>query len=173
MDLTNIWPLWVIVKSSHGEAGQKEILGGTSRITISLFTHSKEDTSLHGLPTPLMCITHLPQPDLWVFPLRDLWLEHYLPGGNGYCPSVAMSWLTLCNPMDCSPPDSREFSRQEYHRGLPFPSPVGEWEKGWYRGFQIMFHEKLVSQAETMCEHVLDCWESLPPKKCCIFILTS
>ena len=33
--------------------------------------------------------------------------------------------LTLCNPMDCSPPGplSVEFSRQEFGRGLPFPSP--------------------------------------------------
>ena len=31
---------------------------------------------------------------------------------------VAQSCLTLCDPMDCSPPDSR----QEYWTGLPFPS---------------------------------------------------
>ena len=32
---------------------------------------------------------------------------------------------TLCDPVDCSPPGSpsRGFSRQEYWRGLPFPSP--------------------------------------------------
>ena len=30
---------------------------------------------------------------------------------------------TLCNPMDCSPPTSMVFSRQEYWSGLPFPSP--------------------------------------------------
>ena len=32
---------------------------------------------------------------------------------------------TLCNPMDCIPPGSsvHGFSRQEYWRGLPFPSP--------------------------------------------------
>ena len=28
-----------------------------------------------------------------------------------------------CDPMDCSPPLSLEFSRQEYWSGLPFPSP--------------------------------------------------
>ena len=35
------------------------------------------------------------------------------------------SCLTLCNPMDCSPPGSSfmGFSRQEYWSGLPFPSP--------------------------------------------------
>ena len=33
--------------------------------------------------------------------------------------------LTLCGPMDSRPPGSpsTEFSRQEYWRGLPFPSP--------------------------------------------------
>ena len=37
---------------------------------------------------------------------------------------VAQSYLTLCNPMDCSPqaPLSMGFSRQEYQSGLPFPS---------------------------------------------------
>ena len=35
------------------------------------------------------------------------------------CVLVAQSCLTLCDPMDCR----REFSRQEYWRGLPFPSP--------------------------------------------------
>ena len=34
--------------------------------------------------------------------------------------------LTLCDPIDGSPPGSLSmgFSRQEYWRGLPFPSPV-------------------------------------------------
>ena len=38
---------------------------------------------------------------------------------------VAQSCLTLCDPMDCSPPHplSMKFSRQEYWSGLPFPSP--------------------------------------------------
>ena len=33
--------------------------------------------------------------------------------------------LTLCDPMDCSPPGSsvHGFSRQEYWKGQPFPSP--------------------------------------------------
>ena len=36
----------------------------------------------------------------------------------------AQSCLTLCNPMDCShqAPLSVEFFRQEYWRGLPFPT---------------------------------------------------
>ena len=35
------------------------------------------------------------------------------------------SFLTLCNPMDCSPPGSSVLgiSRQEYWRGFTFPSP--------------------------------------------------
>ena len=35
------------------------------------------------------------------------------------------SCLTLCHPVDCSPPASSvmEFSRQEYRSGLPIPSP--------------------------------------------------
>ena len=36
---------------------------------------------------------------------------------------VTQSFPTLCEPMDYSPPLSIEFSRQEYWRGLPFPSP--------------------------------------------------
>ena len=37
----------------------------------------------------------------------------------------AQSCLTLCSPMNCSPPGSsvHEFSRQEYQSGLPFPPP--------------------------------------------------
>ena len=41
---------------------------------------------------------------------------------------VAQSCLTLCNPMDCSLPGSSGpwgFSRWEYWRGLPCPSPGG------------------------------------------------
>ena len=39
--------------------------------------------------------------------------------------SVAQSFLTLCDPTDCSPqaPLSMGFSRQEYWSGLSFPSP--------------------------------------------------
>ena len=37
----------------------------------------------------------------------------------------AQSCLTLCDPMNCSPPGSsvHGISRQEYWNGLPFPSP--------------------------------------------------
>ena len=42
------------------------------------------------------------------------------------CVLGAQSCLTLCDPMDCSPPASSlsvEFSRQEYWSGLPCPFP--------------------------------------------------
>ena len=40
---------------------------------------------------------------------------------------VAQSCLTLCDPMDCSPPGSpvHGFSRQEYWGGLPSSPPGG------------------------------------------------
>ena len=37
--------------------------------------------------------------------------------------SVAQLCLTLCDPMDCSPPGSMGFSKQEYWSGLPFATP--------------------------------------------------
>ena len=38
---------------------------------------------------------------------------------------------TLCDPIDCSPPDSPvpRISRQEHWSGLPFPSAMHESEK--------------------------------------------
>ena len=40
------------------------------------------------------------------------------------------SCLTLCDPLDGSPPGSPSlgFSRQEHWSGLPFPSPANRWE---------------------------------------------
>ena len=35
---------------------------------------------------------------------------------------VAQSCLTLSDPMDCSPPTSMGFSRQEHWSGAPSPS---------------------------------------------------
>ena len=42
------------------------------------------------------------------------------------CATSLLSCPTLCDPMDCSllGSSSMGFSRQEYWRGLPFPSPV-------------------------------------------------
>ena len=45
----------------------------------------------------------------------------------------SLSHVRLCvTPMDCSPPGSsvHGISRQEYWRGVPFPSPMHESEKG-------------------------------------------
>ena len=44
---------------------------------------------------------------------------------------LLQSCLTLCNPIDGSPPGSPSlgFSRQEHWSGLPFPSPMHESEK--------------------------------------------
>ena len=41
------------------------------------------------------------------------------------------SYLTLCDPIDSSPPGSPSlgFSRHEHWSGLPFPSPMPESEK--------------------------------------------
>ena len=37
--------------------------------------------------------------------------------------------LTLCDPIDGSPPGSPVLARQEHWSGLPFPSPMHESEK--------------------------------------------
>ena len=49
------------------------------------------------------------------------------------------SCLTLCSPIDGSPPGfpSLGFSRQEHWSGLPFPSPMHESEK-WKRSRSVM-----------------------------------
>ena len=46
--------------------------------------------------------------------------EHWLKGRCMHECSVAQSFPTLCNPMDCSPPGSSVFFRQGYWRGLSF-----------------------------------------------------
>ena len=52
------------------------------------------------------------------------WQADFLPLSRLSC-CCAQSRLTLCDPVDCSLPDSfvHEFSRQEYWSGFPFPSP--------------------------------------------------
>ena len=49
-------------------------------------------------------------------------LKSSYSGGGGL---VAKRYLTLCDPMDCSPPDSsvHGISQQEYWNGLTFLSP--------------------------------------------------
>ena len=48
------------------------------------------------------------------------------------CVLVSQLCLTLCNPMDCSPPSSpvQGILQQEYWSGLPFPSPGGLLDPG-------------------------------------------
>ena len=50
---------------------------------------------------------------------------------NAAAAKLPQSCLTLCDPIDGSPPGSAVlgFSRQEHWSGLPFPSPVHESEK--------------------------------------------
>ena len=52
-------------------------------------------------------------------------LDWAFVGPKSQCCWCAHSWPTLCDPMDLARhvPLSMEFSRQEYCRGLPFPSP--------------------------------------------------
>ena len=57
-----------------------------------------------------------------------------LPGVTSSLTATAkslQSCLTLCNPIDGSPPGSPSlgFSRQEHWSGLPFPTPLHESEK--------------------------------------------
>ena len=48
------------------------------------------------------------------------------------CCLLTRSPLTLCDPMDCSPPGSsvHGFFRQEYWSGLPFPPPGDLFDSG-------------------------------------------
>ena len=61
------------------------------------------------------------------------------------------SWLTLCDPMDCSPQGSSAhgiFSRQEYWSGVPFPPPGDLPDTGiepcllfWQAGSLLLSHQ--------------------------------
>ena len=53
------------------------------------------------------------------------YIGNYLGGKESICVRL-QSCLTLCDPMDCSPPGSSlsmGFPRQEYWSRLPFPFP--------------------------------------------------
>ena len=58
------------------------------------------------------------------------------------------SCLTLCDPVDCSLPGSSilGFSRQEYWRGLPFPSPGDLPNPGIEPGSPALQADALTSQ---------------------------
>ena len=57
--------------------------------------------------------------------------EEYFCAAAAAVAKSLQSCLTLCDPIDGSPPGSPSlgFSRPEHWSGLPFPSPVHESEK--------------------------------------------
>ena len=57
--------------------------------------------------------------------LNCFWRFCHLKNGTVSVCVVYSVMSTLCDPMDCSPPDFsvQGFSRQEYWSGLPFPPP--------------------------------------------------
>ena len=61
---------------------------------------------------------------------------------------VTQSCLTLCDPLDCSPPDSSsmEFSRPEYLSGLPFPSPRDLHDPGIKPGLPTLQTDSVPSE---------------------------
>ena len=64
------------------------------------------------------------------------------------CVCVTQLCLTLCDPMDCSPPGSlsMEFSRQESWSGLPFPTPGNLLDEGTEPGSPAEKAESLLSE---------------------------
>ena len=81
-------------------------------------------------------------------PFHIVCLYHLLFCG---CPCITataakslQSCLTLCDPIDSSPPapPSLRFSRQEHWSGLPFPSPMHESEK-WKWSHSVVSNSSL------------------------------
>ena len=64
------------------------------------------------------------------------------------CRLVAKSCLTLCDPMDCSPPVSsvHGISQAKYWSGLPFPSPRDLPDPGIEPGFPALQADSLPSE---------------------------
>ena len=56
--------------------------------------------------------------------------------------------LTLCDPVDCSPPAplSTGFPRQEYWSGLPFPTPGDLPDQGIELGSPALLADSLPSE---------------------------
>ena len=54
------------------------------------------------------------------------------------CAKSLQSCLTLCDPVDCGPPCSVGFSRQEYWSGLPH-SPPGDLPNPGIKPTSLMF----------------------------------
>ena len=61
---------------------------------------------------------------------------------------VTRSCLTLCSPVNCSPPGSsiHEFSRQEYWSGLPFPTSGDHPDPGLEPGSPALHTDSLLSE---------------------------
>ena len=63
----------------------------------------------------------------------------------------ATEWcLTLCDPMDCTPPGSsaHEILQQEYCNGLPFPSPGDLANPGIKPGSPALQADSLPTESE-------------------------
>ena len=58
-------------------------------------------------------------------------VDNLISGSSAAAAKSLQSYLTLCDPIDGSPPGSPAlgFSRQEHWSGLPFPSSMHESEK--------------------------------------------
>ena len=92
-------------------------------------------------PTMILCFYYLLNKFslfkiIHVSPVYLLWYILRLCCFCCCCYKSLQSCLTLCDPIDGSPPGSPVlgFSRQEYWSGLPFPSPMHESEKSkWNR----------------------------------------
>ena len=72
------------------------------------------------VPKMSACVTNL-----WLSEISGPGLVATRNAETGASAKSLQSCLTLCDPMDCSPPGSLSmgFSGQEYWSGLPFPSP--------------------------------------------------
>ena len=72
------------------------------------------------------------------------------------CVLVAQLCPNLCNSMDCCPPLSMEFSRQEYWSGLPFPSPGDLPDPGIKPGSPALQTDALLSEPPGRCVRSTD-----------------
>ena len=68
---------------------------------------------------------------------------------------VAQSCLTVCDPMDCSLPVSsvQEILRQEYWSGLPFPSPIVQYEVGKHKNLKREKNGKYYLKNDQSCHY--------------------
>ena len=80
-----------------------------------------------------------------------------------YAAKSLQSCLTLCDPIDSSPPGSPSlgFSRQEDWSGLPFPSPTHESEKWKWSHSVVSDSVQPHRQQRTRLHHP---WDSLGKK---------